>query len=78
MGTNDRDYVVGDRVRYCGSSPGTQQRAKDRIGVVTALPVRLGGISRLSAATARVAWGNKIDDWNYVLLTELVRADDDR
>ncbi len=77
MTRNEHVYVVGDRVRYRGSSAGTQQRAGDRIGVVIALTTRPEGASRLSAATARVAWGTKVDDWNYVLLTELVRADSD-
>ena len=77
MATNDRAYMVGDRVRYRGSSTGTQQRAGDRIGVVKAVAVRPSSASRLHAATARVAWSNKADDWNHVLLSELVRADGD-
>jgi hypothetical protein len=77
MTTNDRMYAVGDRVRYRGSSAGTQQRAGDRIGVVKAVAVRSAAASRLSAATARVAWSERADDWNYVLLSELVRADGD-
>jgi hypothetical protein len=77
MGANGRNYVVGDRVRYQGSSTGTQQRAGDRVGVVEAVARRPGSASPLSAATARVAWSSRADDWNHVLLSELVRADRD-
>jgi hypothetical protein len=77
MGTNDRIYSVGDRVRYQGSSAGTQQRAGDRVGVVKAVARRPTSASPLSAATARVAWSDRTDDWNHILLTELVPADGD-
>jgi hypothetical protein len=77
MGTNDRIYVVGDRVRYHGSSTGTQQRAGDGIGVVKSVARRPGSASPLSAATARVAWSNRADDWNHVRLAELVPAEGD-
>jgi hypothetical protein len=77
MSTKDRVYVVGDRVRYRGSSAGTQQRAGDRIGVVKAIARKPAATSLLHAATARVAWSERSDDWNHVLLSELVRADSD-
>ncbi len=77
MSTKDQTYVVGDRVRYRGSSAGTQQRAMDRIGVVRAIARAPVGASPLYAATARVAWSGRADDWNHVLLSELVRADGD-
>jgi hypothetical protein len=77
MGTTNRPYVVGDHVRYRGTSAGTQQRAGDRIGVIQTLAARPGIVSRVGAATARVAWSGKADDWNHVLLSELVRADSD-
>ena len=77
MSTKDRMYLVGDRVRYRGSSAGTQQRAGDRIGVVKAIARMPVATSRLQAATARVAWSERADDWNHVLLSELVRADSD-
>ena len=77
MSTKDRMYVVGDRVRYRGSSTGTQLRAGDRIGVVKAASIRPAPASRLSAATARVAWSDRADDWNHVLLTECIWVDGD-
>ena len=74
-GTKEAAYVVGDRVRYRGASAGTQQRAGDRIGVVQSVAIRPGPASQWHAATARVAWSDRADDWNHVLLSELVRAD---
>lgn len=61
---------VGSRVRYTGASAGTEQRAHGRIGTVQRLATSEG---RLGAypATARVAWGDGVDDWNHVLLSEL-------
>lgn len=77
LSTKDQTYVVGDRVHYRGSSAGTQQRAGDRIGVVKAIARKPVATSRLEAATARVAWSERTDDWNHVLLSELVGADSD-
>jgi hypothetical protein len=74
MAKNQAELIeIGARVRYAGASAGTDQRSHGRVGTVRNVATRGGMIGRHSA-TARVAWSEAADDWNHVLLSELVVA----
>lgn len=62
---------IGARVRYAGSSAGTEQRSHGRVGTVRRLETWEGRVGK-NSPTARVAWSEAPDDWNYVLLSELI------
>ena len=74
MAKNEAAIIeIGSRVRYVGASAGTEQRSHGRVGTVRNLATWEGMIGR-NSPTARVSWSEAADDWNHVLLSELVLA----
>ena len=65
------EIAIGSRVRYVGASVGTEQRSHGRVGTVRQLATWEGMVGR-NHPTARVAWSESADDWNHVLLSELI------